>query len=353
MPAGSSAARTTAGTSWRAVTASIPPCLRPAPSAALTPPVLDYTHSVGCSVTGGFVYRGCALPGLHGTYFYGDLLHRVRAQLHGLPEQRRRKTKHDWTPNSHPAGGQTIDRIDTASARTRAAEPLHLRPQNGEVFKIVAGPEPPTATPTSTPTTIPPTATETADGDVHRDRHRHRDPGRHRDRDASGHRDADPGRHRHPDAGRHRDGDGDRHRGPADGDLYCSAADRYADPSDRYAGADGDGDLHRRRRRPRPSRHRPTPAPPRRRAPIHRPGRRRRPPPRRRPPAPPKPCLGDVDGNGRHRRQRHHHSSPAPCSASPAPGAGIAAADLNRNGMVDPVDAADRRCSRCSTPTAD
>ncbi|MEK6677313.1 MAG: PQQ-dependent sugar dehydrogenase [Planctomycetota bacterium] len=42
-------------------------------SAALTLPILDYTHAAGaCSITGGFVYRGCAIPSLHGTYFYAD-----------------------------------------------------------------------------------------------------------------------------------------------------------------------------------------------------------------------------------------------------------------------------------------
>lgn len=47
-------------------------------------PVLEYcnlrnpsdpdcaAHPPGCSVIGGFVYRGCALPALHGRYFYSD-----------------------------------------------------------------------------------------------------------------------------------------------------------------------------------------------------------------------------------------------------------------------------------------
>jgi glucose/arabinose dehydrogenase len=38
----------------------------------LTVPVLEYGHAQGCSITGGFVYRGAALPGLRGHYFYAD-----------------------------------------------------------------------------------------------------------------------------------------------------------------------------------------------------------------------------------------------------------------------------------------
>ncbi len=38
----------------------------------VTLPVMQYTHDAGCSVTGGYVYRGENLPDLQGQYFFGD-----------------------------------------------------------------------------------------------------------------------------------------------------------------------------------------------------------------------------------------------------------------------------------------
>ncbi len=45
----------------------------PCNAAGLVHPVVEYDHGSGaCSITGGYVYRGPAIPALQGTYFYSD-----------------------------------------------------------------------------------------------------------------------------------------------------------------------------------------------------------------------------------------------------------------------------------------
>jgi glucose/arabinose dehydrogenase len=39
----------------------------------VTEPVTQYGHQMNCSITGGYVYRGSAIPGLVGAYVFGDL----------------------------------------------------------------------------------------------------------------------------------------------------------------------------------------------------------------------------------------------------------------------------------------
>lgn len=49
-------------------------CFNPNPCRAvgLIEPVVEYSHQDGCSVIGGFVYHGAAIPALRGVYVFGD-----------------------------------------------------------------------------------------------------------------------------------------------------------------------------------------------------------------------------------------------------------------------------------------
>ena len=70
-------------------------------STGLTLPALDYLHSDGCSVTGGYVYRGSRIPMLAGLYVYADYcqgwVRSFRYQNGQATEQR------DW-PSLRPGG---------------------------------------------------------------------------------------------------------------------------------------------------------------------------------------------------------------------------------------------------------
>lgn len=58
-------------------------CFNPATGCVRTGlkrPILEYSHAEGCSVTGGYRYRGSLIPTLSGTYIYGDFCSGV---IHG------------------------------------------------------------------------------------------------------------------------------------------------------------------------------------------------------------------------------------------------------------------------------
>ncbi len=59
-------------------------CFSPAEgcrTAGLVQPVHTYAHGPGCSITGGYVYRGAEVPGLQGHYLYGDF---CSGEVHSL-----------------------------------------------------------------------------------------------------------------------------------------------------------------------------------------------------------------------------------------------------------------------------
>jgi glucose/arabinose dehydrogenase len=67
----------------------------PNPAGRLVGPIHVYGRNAGCSVTGGFVYRGAALPQAHGRYFFGDYcsgtVWSLRASARGARDVRRER----------------------------------------------------------------------------------------------------------------------------------------------------------------------------------------------------------------------------------------------------------------------
>jgi len=102
----------------------------------LTDPIHEYAHAgVGCSgsITGGTVYRGSAIPGLRGTYFFADFCKNRIWSLRWDGTQVRDLTER--TAELAPGGGLAINSI--AGIGEDAAGELYLVDIGGEVFKIV------------------------------------------------------------------------------------------------------------------------------------------------------------------------------------------------------------------------
>jgi glucose/arabinose dehydrogenase len=92
----------------------------------LTLPVFQYSHEEGCSITGGYVYRGTALPVLQGQYLFGDF---CQGWVRSIPAQGAPGTPTDW-PALAPGGNITSFGED-------AAGELYILTADGGVFKIV------------------------------------------------------------------------------------------------------------------------------------------------------------------------------------------------------------------------
>ncbi len=120
-----------------------PPAMScPSPPTGFTFPVLTYNHGQGCSVTGGFVYRGCAMPDLHGTYFYSDIcsafIRTFNGVVGGVAQNQQNRTA-----DVAPGGGLSIGGVSSFGEDARGE--LYVVDYGGgsmgqgEVYKIVPG----------------------------------------------------------------------------------------------------------------------------------------------------------------------------------------------------------------------
>jgi glucose/arabinose dehydrogenase len=95
----------------------------------LTLPVLDYPRASGaCSVIGGYVYRGVAIPSLPGTYFYGDF---CAGFVRSFRYQNGQPTEQTEWPLLSPPGG-----FVTSFGEDAAGE-LYVMTQGGGLFKFI------------------------------------------------------------------------------------------------------------------------------------------------------------------------------------------------------------------------
>jgi glucose/arabinose dehydrogenase len=107
---------------------------------ALTKPIKDYSQGAShCAVIGGYCYRGCAIPGLAGTYFYADY---CSSSIWSFKQVGGAVTAFtDRTAELEPAGTDTINSI--SSFGEDALGELYICDYtDGEIYRIepAAGP---------------------------------------------------------------------------------------------------------------------------------------------------------------------------------------------------------------------
>ena len=98
-------------------------------TAGLVAPVYEYDHDHGCSITGGLVYRGAAIPALAGHYIFSDYCSGfLRSLSRGEDDA---VSLHEW------AAG---DIGNVTSFGQDAAGEIYITNSGGEVLKLVPGP---------------------------------------------------------------------------------------------------------------------------------------------------------------------------------------------------------------------
>ena len=89
-----------------------------------TDPVAQYEHGNGCSITGGYVYRGQAIPALRGVYVYGDY-------CNGNMWTLRRDATGAWVNEALPNAGFQI-----SSFGEDGAGELYVLDLDGTVYRV-------------------------------------------------------------------------------------------------------------------------------------------------------------------------------------------------------------------------
>ena len=82
-------------------------------STGITFPVYEYSHGEGCSITGGYVYRGDEIPDLKGQYFFADY---CMGELHSFHYVNGvRDSDHNWAADFGSLGSVTSFGVDSSN----------------------------------------------------------------------------------------------------------------------------------------------------------------------------------------------------------------------------------------------
>lgn len=99
----------------------------PCESAGTVLPVAEYSHDSGCSITGGYVYRGSQFPTLTGNYFFADFCTGI---IWGLFRQ----TDGSWLQSVVLESGRTV----ASFGEDLAGELYFLDHASGEILQVQA-----------------------------------------------------------------------------------------------------------------------------------------------------------------------------------------------------------------------
>ena len=108
------------------------------PAKTMVFPIHEYSHALGRSLTGGYVYRGCAIPTLDGTYFFADYVF-TRLWSFTYEGQNNPTVTSRIAELSPSSDGFSINQISSFGEDARGE--LYIVDQgsgfSGQVFKIV------------------------------------------------------------------------------------------------------------------------------------------------------------------------------------------------------------------------
>lgn len=82
-------------------------------------PAAEYSHAEGCSISGGFVYRGAAIPALQGHYFFADYCR-------------------GWVRSIRLENGQVVESLQWPTLAPGGAVPAFGRDAAGELYVLSA-----------------------------------------------------------------------------------------------------------------------------------------------------------------------------------------------------------------------